>query len=351
MKIVILLFLLGLFGHMLWTYFKIGTSNQAPLDIKTPDGYDQPYHPSVLFFENGWCGYRYWMAASPWPIGGEPYRDRWEYPCIYASNDGVNWNLIGENPLDDLTESEIDELDYFSDPELVMNGDTMECWYRMTKRRGVKKIHDKIVYLFRRTSTDGLNWTPRDTIMETGKEIADPKDIFFSHSLRYVDNRYLMWYTAYNDKGSLEVRYQDADSTAKLWSDVKKCNLIGYEGEIEPWHISIMYEDGVYNLILYNFFDISLWTSEDGINFTYKWDLLKRKRVIGSYHYDLYRASLIKDDVSYKLYFSCDSGRKTYIGLMQGSSLDSLKILDTNKVFCKSFLEFIPYYFITPFSR
>ena len=41
---------------------------KTPLEIKTPDGYNEPYHPSVLYFENGWKGYRYWMAFTPMPM-------------------------------------------------------------------------------------------------------------------------------------------------------------------------------------------------------------------------------------------------------------------------------------------
>ena len=56
-----------------------------PLTIDDFSGYNQPYHPSVLYFENGFSGYKYWMVQTPCPIGGLPYRDRWECPCIYFS--------------------------------------------------------------------------------------------------------------------------------------------------------------------------------------------------------------------------------------------------------------------------
>ena len=129
-------------------YFK---NHKGPLNISTPDGLNQPYHPSVLYFEEGWCGYKYWMAYTPFPIGALPYRDRWEYPCICVSNDGVSWkDANNDQPLDDLTRNQIEDKDYFSDTHLVYNQEKnrIECYYRLSEQ---KKWHngEKGVWLFR----------------------------------------------------------------------------------------------------------------------------------------------------------------------------------------------------------
>jgi hypothetical protein len=83
--------------------------NQQPLDIKTFDGSDSPYHPAVLYFKDGWNGYKYWMAETPFSPKAQPYPDRFECPTIHVSNDGVNWAYIGEElkPIDDLTEQQV----------------------------------------------------------------------------------------------------------------------------------------------------------------------------------------------------------------------------------------------------
>ena len=89
------------FISILIEYIRFSVSKEVPLKIETPDGYNEPYHPSVLFFENGWHGYRYWMAFTPMPLKAShnPYTDRWECPCVYASNDGKTFvspeNLVG----------------------------------------------------------------------------------------------------------------------------------------------------------------------------------------------------------------------------------------------------------------
>ena len=75
-----------------YEYYSFKKYNQTPLCINTFDGSNQPYHPSVLFFPTGWCGHRYWMVETPYPIGGKPYRDRWEIPLIHTSEDGLNWD-------------------------------------------------------------------------------------------------------------------------------------------------------------------------------------------------------------------------------------------------------------------
>ena len=112
--------------------------NQSPLEIATFDGYNSPYHPSVLYFEATWNGYSFWMANSPYPHKTTPYRDRFECPSVFVSNDGYHWDSVNgmSNPIDDLTAEEIKDYDYLSDPHLFVKDGALECWYRKTKRHG-----------------------------------------------------------------------------------------------------------------------------------------------------------------------------------------------------------------------
>lgn len=48
-----------------WNRLNKGNFNQKPLAIHTFDDKESPYHPSVLFFEEGWQGHRYYMAETP----------------------------------------------------------------------------------------------------------------------------------------------------------------------------------------------------------------------------------------------------------------------------------------------
>lgn len=142
-----------------YRYFAFEPYNQSPLNIETPEGNAQPYHPSVVYIPGGWNGYAYWMAETPYPLGPDgdwnglpPYRARWENPCIHASHDGIHWETPGDlvNPIDDLNETEIENRDFFSDTHLVMNGDTLECWYRISRTQ-----RDE-TYILRKYSADGI---------------------------------------------------------------------------------------------------------------------------------------------------------------------------------------------------
>src|SRR5690625_3150856 len=136
-----------------------------PFSIKTFDGSNEPYHPSVVYFSDpdGWNGCRSWMAYTPFPISNvPPYRDRWECPSILRSPDGQDWRkpFNAPNPLIDLTQEEIDRGDYFSDPCIVMNGQTMEIWYRKTN--GANRTQTDI---YRITTDDGETFTEPEIVL------------------------------------------------------------------------------------------------------------------------------------------------------------------------------------------
>jgi|GEM_PF-2888962 len=68
------------------------------LTIPTSDGTGQCVHPSVVYLPEGFGGYKYWMAMTPYPnLNYET-----EFPEIVASNDGVTWEVPEgiTNPID-----------------------------------------------------------------------------------------------------------------------------------------------------------------------------------------------------------------------------------------------------------
>ena len=111
MVIFVLGVLIVIIAWIVLAWIKLRPYNQKPLEINTFDGSNSPYHPSVLYFENGWNGYKYWMAETPFSPQSKPYEDRNECPSIHVSNDGINWTEIIKNPIDDLTEKEIEYIE------------------------------------------------------------------------------------------------------------------------------------------------------------------------------------------------------------------------------------------------
>lgn len=325
--IVSFFFILFVLDFIIYTwYFRLKYA-QSPLDIKTFDGSNQPYHPSVLFFENGWNGYKYWMVETPYPIKGEPYRDRWECPMIHFSDDGINWDQIENSPIDDLTEEEIDNRDYFSDPHLVFVKNRIECFYRIS-HRSQDGYHTS---LLRKVSSDGKNWGKRELIADFDDPLSRSTlgDMVRSQALLYQDERYKMWYVDSKDpKGYKQICYSESID-GLLWEKKKICNLLGRS--ITPWHIDVNYIEGQYMLTVYDFHDLSLWIGQTTTEFYYHSTLIKPSGVYGSFYSDgLYRSSLICDNNGLKMYFSSYNDAKASIGLLTGPSLDNMHIYSSS---------------------
>lgn len=298
-----------------------GGSSEAPIDysVEKPliindfSGYNQPYHPSVLFFANGWNGYKYWMAQTPFPWGGLPYRDRWECPVIYRSQDGIQWEPV-VNPLDDLTESEIANKDYFSDPHLVMNNGRLECWYRIT--RG----NDFHTYILRKTTTDGVTWTAREMMIDCWVygQVR-------SHAIIIDNGKWKMWLTGIG--GANDTAYAESND-GLTWTPRQNVNV-----DRMLWHLDCVKLDGKYYLLGYQTVaygnTLELFESTDGINFTHVKQILAKSGIAGSFYSSgLYRSCIVKTDKDLRIYFSAYTQEKTSLGLMVGTNFNDLKIVN-----------------------
>ena len=322
MHLFVLAFLSIIIVWLGWVWIRLRPYNQGALGIKTFDGSDSPYHPSVLYFGSGWNGYRYWMAETPFSPHSKPYEDRNECPSIHVSNDGINWSEIVNNPIDDLTEKEIEELDYFSDPHLVFVDGHIECWYRFTHRHGARERFDNL-QLVRKTSTDGINWGKREVMVNLATNEGDPLgNMVVSPAILFRNGKYRMWYVNSESRTYRELSYSES-TDGRQWSTQKKCILKGLENM--PWHIDVNYIDGKYYLLSYDFTDITLWESNDGVAFSHIRKLIEPSVTGSFYSYRLYRACIIKD-CKYKIYFSAHDSLKTYIGLIEGENINNLKI-------------------------
>ena len=328
MEFTILLFipvLAAIYITILW--FKLKPYNQGPLEIKTFDGSNSPYHPSVLYFDNGWNGYKYWMAETPFSPKCKPYEDRNECPSIHVSNDGINWAEIAANPIDDLNGREIEELDYFSDPHLVFTNNKIECWYRFTHRNGIKDNYNNL-QLVRKTSTDGINWSEREVLVNLATNEGDPLgNMVVSPAILHKNGKYRMWYVNSESRAYREVSYSES-TDGKDWAPQRKCILNGQENM--PWHIDVNNIEGKYYLLSYDLKDLTLWYSDNGIIFNHMNKLLEPSVAGSFYSYSLYRACIIEDK-NLRIYFSAHDSLKTYIGLIEGNSVENLKIKSVDR--------------------
>jgi len=102
-------------------------------------------HPTILYFNDGWNGYIYWMAITPYTN----FDSQYENPSILVSNDGENWiepagvvNPIFGPPT----------TGFYADPRLVYVNTTEEIWlYWVWNNLPSVTLLSK--------SSDGVNWT------------------------------------------------------------------------------------------------------------------------------------------------------------------------------------------------
>jgi len=309
-----------------------------PLVLKDFSGYDQPYHPSVLYFHNSLFGYKYWMVQTPFPVNGKPYRGRWECPCVYWSNDGWDWKTSKKaNPIDDLDGSEIANGDYFSDPHLVYRDDTkkLECWYRITHMDRTKENRtlQYPTYLVRKTTKDGVNWSDRELLIDFQSDTS--LDIMVrSPSIIWDSNRkvYRMWYVdTLPTLTNRNIRYSESSDGVNWGSKI----TIVLDNYIDPWHIDVNYFDDTYHLINYTLTGskgLHYYQSNDGIHFYYEKELLKPSlfRWNSFYRAGLYRSCSLKTHDEVRVYFSANDGISTFIGVMKGDNFDNMKVVDVS---------------------
>lgn len=259
----------------------------VPTHVSPPGG--QTTHPSVLYFDQPWNGYRYWMAHTPYPGGDDEHED----PNIAASQDGIAWVVPSglTNPLDDASGTA-----YNSDVELVMSpdGTTMMLiwrWFDPTAGAGSERF-------YMRTSTNGTTWTPKVLIHQSNE--ADLR--IMSPTLVFEDGAWTMWGVDILTNPNRFVRRRSNGpvlNSPSNWGPVEVCSIDVLPSGKDPWHIQVRKVNDQYIGLLSTADlnvsgtngEILLVVSEDGLSWR-----SSRSTVIprnGAAHNALYRASLV----------------------------------------------------------
>jgi hypothetical protein len=135
------------------------------LIITTYDGDANVAHPSMVFIDSGWNGYRYWLAFTPYPAEAR------ENPSILASNDGIIWVVPPgtTNPVVGPPSGS----DFYSDVELVFRDDEsrMYLFYRFEDGASSTSQH---LY---KICDDGANWI-NETMFISNNAGASPTIVF-----------------------------------------------------------------------------------------------------------------------------------------------------------------------------
>ncbi|MGG0209512.1 hypothetical protein [Bacillus mycoides] len=296
---------------------KFTANADNPLIIATYDGLNQTTHPKVVYFENGWSGWKYWMAHTPYPFSN----DKFENPSISVSNDGINWTDPKglSNPIDQPNEEQINDKYHMSDTHLLFVNGKLECWYRLNKNGVIDQV-------LRKTSTDGVNWGAREVMY-----VLSGWDMALSPAIVHDGTKYKMWYIT----GTYEVKYTES-SNGFAWIPVVNVTITTGSTSYRPWHLDVIQIGNDYELLLaaglsslpfendrkellhgvssspthFEITSIMQPTPAEGG----KWD-----------NYYLYRSCILKIGSHYKIFYAAMNQQKRWhIGLSEGEDIKNL---------------------------
>ena len=229
------------------------------VSVPTYDGSGQATHPKILYFPDGWNGWKYWMSFTPYPGGAAAY----ENPSVVVSNDLIHWKEPGkeENPISGIPADSVYG-GHYSDSHIVMHGRLMELWYRYNRgnRKTVRPDYSMDFY-YRRTSSDGIHWSSPELMHRS-------PDGILSLVVNYSGSEYEFWYTNYRHQ-LLHAVSKDGSN----WSVPDIC-VLSLPKNYAPWHQDIIQYNRQYyllqtgiNLSDYSF-SLFLSHSSDGVHFS-----------------------------------------------------------------------------------
>ena len=270
------------------------------LKIPTYEKSGQVTHPKVMYFPHKWNGYHYWMVMTPYPYGNSKF----ENPSIVVSNDGVHWEEPPgiKNPISGVPE-DVKSGAYYSDPHIVMKGNTMEVWHRYNHAKGTPEKPKEDLehnHWIRRVSNDGIHWSQPEEMFETN-------DGALSACIEYENGVYIMWYATLQNKGSNLLRFESKDG--KIWTKSVLCSVPIPQG-YRIWHQDVIKHNGMYYLLeaakmpKSNMVQLFLLSSKDGINFNLLQEVVPPGGKDMWKDISFYRSTLLVKNNQFEMYVS-----------------------------------------------
>lgn len=291
-------------------------------------------HPSVLYIPEGFGGYKFWCALTPYFGVVMKYPDpaQYENPHIFFSNDGMNWSeSVNRNPID-LPYPLKSAGPYWSDVNLAYDNGELYLYYRGTafpkNYFGDNLYHNRSVVV--KTSQDGENWSEKRLLYSsTLTKNVDLNSLMVSPSFLKDLTTWCCYDVVYSTKNNpIEPQKNQSqgfvmrridDSPTGNFGDYSKeniCNFLNRPwGETyDPWHLEVVkYDDTFFMLLNVGLVSVShgdalyLAYSKDGINFRVINQPLFEKN---TYKSSLSPISSNSEKVNFKLYRSVKSTGK-----------------------------------------
>lgn len=265
-----------------------GLANSTKLSVTTPYRSDDGVtHPHILEFYNGFRGYRYIIAITPYLDANDAY----ENPCIYGSNDLINLELLDgfEQPLDPRPPQVDGGVSaYNSDNVLVYDPISGElvCIWRQTLPKP-ESVIERYSALWERRTKDGYRWTDKKRIFLDSKSPESNIGGVGSPGLIY-DVKSGYWYLYVNrlDSSATALRvFKSKSLDEDSWQYVGIANTGDISG---AWHHEVrIIGDKVCILVHQLAAQKSLYfgISDDFLNFSYSKSLFTDN--------DIYKSSFI----------------------------------------------------------
>lgn len=229
-------------------------------------------HPSMLFFENGWNGFKYWAALTPYPDTDSQY----ENPHIFCSTNGIAWSepkgIV--NPIEPCP----GDKGFNSDVNLMMNKNVMYCYWRATETK------ERSIYV--RKSSDGIHWTEKELVCEMPYNVVDVispaflkgDDNYYCYAVCGVEDRPGNYYNKYSIR-----RMVSSDPVHFTPAKDQGFDLVKIEGRPwsdtqEPWHLEVRKLKNIWMMLVttsnLNAFGsggrLFMGYSKDGLNFKFE---------------------------------------------------------------------------------
>ena len=262
----------------------------------TYDGSGIALHPSIYFNPNGYDGYKYWMAMTPYKNSSQIY----ENPSILCSNDGSTWiNPTGiTNPIVTIPSNPDN---YFLDTEIIPPSKSIDGKMRVMYIY-YELATDKIT-TFSRTISNGVVGAQVTVLPAQSPGMVSP-------SVVEKDGIYTMYYIDWStNPHSLKKRTSTNPDSG--WSAPVDCTVTNTTG-FDLWHVSANLYNGEVHLWITTcaFGTLSnaptqlyFAQSNDGVNFVMGDNNIGLGTETGwDYKDNIYRASAILLDGATKKY-------------------------------------------------
>jgi len=305
--------------------FLITPDSRAKLETPTYDGSGQATHPDVVYFEDEWNGYKYWMTMTPYPNSNNAY----ENPSILASLDEYNWVEPDgiTNPVEPAP-----AVGYNSDTDMIYNDDSDELWlyFRYTNQS------QDFIYL--KKSSDGIHWSDKTNVLESSfASLLSPAVI-------KENGKYYMWAVDKNPSPYQLKLYESTDG--ENFSLNASCLLDYTPSGKDIWHVDVIKVNNEY-WGLFTFCNAGAATY-GGRNYFAKsadkvdWHVQKKILIDArSGYWDsdiIYRGSLLYSEPYLKIWYGARNSQEWHIGYADSEYIDGDWTLVSNK-FLKRILE------------